>query len=204
MSNQVKFFFLTLILFLITIFMPVLSFAQSSKFYQITLNYDKGSFTLKDTVVFPGEISKATQEGAYKVELLSFSNTSLYTSNFDIATSIHGEEFDYTTGKVTSQTITVENTDVVINIPYFPNGKEINVYDLESKKVLTFSVEHFSEITPTQAQVSKPAETAIKDKSLLWISAVLMFIPVVLGLVFYIRHRKSQKNPPNPTQNQLQ
>src|SRR3989344_4760707 len=78
MHKQIKIFFLILTLFFVTVLIPSFAYAQNSKFYQVTLNYDKGSFTLKDIVVYPGEISKSAQEGAYKVELLSFSNSSLY------------------------------------------------------------------------------------------------------------------------------
>ena len=130
MLVRFKVFFFIIAIFLIELFLPSSSFAQSGKFYQLTLNYDKGNLKLNEVVVYPGEISVVNPGGSYKVELLSLSNTSLYTTNFEITTSFHGEEFDYTTGKVTSRSITVDNTDVVINIPYFPNGKEINVYDL--------------------------------------------------------------------------
>lgn len=138
-------------------FFPSPTFAQENKFYNVNLLYDKGKIDLKNIAVLPGEISQVAQEGEYRFELASLAGTILYSNRFEVPLSIHGEEIDPATGGFVSRTITQDQANIVVNVPYFPNGKEIDIYDPENKKILTIPVQHFAEITPSPTPVFKPA-----------------------------------------------
>lgn len=133
------------------------AFAQESRFYKINLISSQGKLELKDITVLPGAISTVPNEGAYQYDLLSFTGLSLFSDHFNVLPSTRSVRvFDTETGESTSEIIKEDNVRIVLGIPYFPNGKEIEVYDPENKKILTISVEHFAEITPSPTPVFNP------------------------------------------------
>ncbi len=182
---------------LIFIFLVQFSYAAQDKFYLLTLTYNNGSLQLKNVNVFPGTISQANQGGNYKAELISSSDQFLYKVNFDVPTSIHGEDFDYTTGKVTSKEAPVDNVDIVINVLYFPNGKEIDIYDPQNKKILVISVAHFAEVTPSPTPPFVVTKLE-KGLDLSWVigGVILLFIIVTISFFVYLKYQK----PQNPIQ----
>ena len=177
------------------ILFPVFSFAQGSKFYQLSLNYNKDNIALKSIVVLPGEISQVNLGGSYKIKLLSFSGSVLYQSNFDVQTSIHGEDFDYTTGKVTPRNIDVDNLDFILTIPYFPTGKEIDVYDSKNTKILTIPVQQFAEVTPSPTPAQKFVPTVAKKSGgdNLFLFLGLGVLPLGIGAIAYWHWRSKKK-----------
>lgn len=189
--NKMIFFLINTVLFL---FLSAGSiFAQESKFYHINLLYDKGKIELKNIAVLPGEISQVPQEGEYMAELISLSGTSLYNDHFQVPLSIHGEDIDPKTGQFTSKTIKTDNTQIILNIPYFPTGEMINIYDSQNTKILDIPVIGFAKVTPTP---SKSPETSVLDKP----NAKIFLILVVGGIVafalisffIYLKFKKSQ------------
>lgn len=180
--------FLFIVLSVVAILLSGIAFAQENKFYQLALTYSKGNIKAKDVIVLPGDISKINSGGDYRIELMSFSNTSLYKTNFDIPTSFHGEEFDYTTGKVTGKETTLDTLDLVLNVPYFSNGKKIDVYDPKSVKILTIPVQHFAEITPTPISPTPQYKVTKLEKGIggTWIIAggILLFVTIAGGLIY--------------------
>ncbi|MBI2028787.1 MAG: hypothetical protein HYT07_04225 [Candidatus Levybacteria bacterium] len=128
--------------------------AKESKFYHINLLYDKGNIELKNIAVLPGEISQVPQEGEYIVELISGVGTTLYIDHFQIPLTIHGEEIDPETGEFTSISVNLDSTEIVLNIPFFPDGKVINIYDSQNTKVLEIPVEGFSKAPDISSKTS--------------------------------------------------
>lgn len=183
-------------LLLIPIFLVQFSFAAQDKFYLLTLTYDNGNIQFKNVNVFAGIISQANQGGDYRAELISNSDRFLYKTNFDIPTSIHGEEFDYTTGKITQKEVELNNIDIILNVPYFPNGKEINIFDPKNKKILTISVAHFAEVTPTPISPTPPFAVTKLEKGIgvFWIigGGILLFVIITIGVFVYSRFKKPQ------------
>jgi len=184
--------------FLISLFLVKFSYAALEKFYLLTLTYNNGSIQLKNVNVLPGIISQANQGGNYRAELISNLNKFLYKITFDVPTltSIHGEDFDYTTGKVTSKETKLDTLDIVFNIPYSPNGKEIDVYDSENKKILTISVAHFAEVSPTPISPTPQYKVTKLEKgtSTSWVigGGILLFAITAIGIFAYLKTKKPQ------------
>lgn len=153
-------------------------FAQEGKFYHVNLLYDKGKIELKNIAVLPGEISQVPQEGEYKFELISFSDRVLYTNSFEFPLSIHGEDIDPKTGQFISKTVKTDNTEVIVNIPYFPDGEMINIYDSRNTKLLEIPVIGFAQITPTPSI----SITSISEKQ----NTKIFLIPILGGLIAVI------------------
>ena len=170
-------------------------FAQQSNFYRLSLTYNKNSIQLKDAIVLPGDISQVNLGGSYNLQLLSFSNALLYKTNFDIQTTIHGEDFDYATGKTTSKSLELDNVDFIINVPYFPNGKEIDIYDSKNAKILTIPVQQFAEVTPTvlPTQTFKPTKV-VKGIGLPWILGGAVLFMTISALIYW-KFKKKENSP---------
>lgn len=189
-----KLFILILLLSVFFLFFPNLIIAQESKFYNINLLYDKGKISLENIAVLPGDISKPSKEGDYRIELISLSGSSLFTDYFQIPLSIHGDEFDPKTGQFVAKIIKTDNAEIIVNIPYFPDGKAINIYDSQNTKVLEIPVIGFAQVTPTP---SKPHETSVLDQP----SVKILLITIVIGLVvfvtifLFIKLRRSKMEP---------
>lgn len=120
--------------------------AQGSKFYYIKLSYVQSKIELKDVGVLPGTISEVQREGNYEFKLLSLTGNALYANRFSFPEFLG------------------DSAEIALAVPYFPNGKEIDIYDSENKNILVIPVRQFSEITPPP--ISKTQEinpTLTKD-----------------------------------------
>lgn len=192
---NINFFKTSILVLLLSIFsfvFPNLVIGQESKFYNANLLYDKGKIELKDIAVLPGEISQIPQEGEYKFELISFAGTILYTNHFNVPLSIHGEEIDPTTGQFISKTIKTDNVEFILNIPYFPIGKSINIYDSKNINVLEIPVIGFAQVTPTPIKKSPFNNPNL----IIFLAPILGGIAIFAAIVIFKRHKK----PQNPIQ----
>lgn len=196
--NKMSLFLLNIAIFLFGSLLFLFSnptFAQEAKFYHVNLSYDAGKIELKDIAVFPGEISQIPQEGEYRFELVSLTGTILYTDHFDIPLSIHGERIDPNTGEFVSRTITTDNTEIVLNIPYSPNGKTINIYGSSNSKVLEVPVIGFAQITPSP--YLKSILTKLDSKVVLVIIFGGAIIAASIFVLFRGRFKKEEESIPN-------
>lgn len=191
--NNIRFFKLTIFILLFNFFSFVLPnsiIAQESKFYTLNLLYDKGEIELKDIAVLPGEISQVSQEGEYKFELVSFDDKILYNNHFNIPLSIHGEEIDPKTGQFISKTIKTDNVEFILNIPYFPIGKVINIYDSQNTKILEIPVIGFSQVTPTPIKKSP-----LTSPNLIMFLAPIVGVMVIFFTFVIVRKLKKPQEP---------
>lgn len=183
---NIRFFKLSILILLLNIFFlsfPNLIIAQESKFYNINLLYDKGEIELTNIAVLPGDISKPSKEGEYRIELISLSGSSLFTDYFQIPLSMHGEEFDSKTGQFVAKIIKTDNAEIIVNIPYFPDGEKINIYESQNTKVLEIPVIGFAQVTPTLTRApTKAPETSVLDTP----SVKILLITIVIGLVVFV------------------
>lgn len=177
---------------LLFLFSPTV-FAQESRFYKLNLVNTQEKLKLQDIVVLPGSISTAFTQGNYKYELLSLTGSSLYTSHFNVPPSTRSVRIiDRDTGQVTFETVNEENVVITLGIPYFRNGKEVDIYDPENKKILTISVEHFAEITPSPTPVFNP--TLAKDNGggniLLYIGLGSLGFGIAYAVYLFLKSRR--------------
>lgn len=191
--SRIRLFSLSLIIFFFVFLGNV--YAQD-RFYHLNLFYSKGELELKSLAVIPSENPQAFQEGEYRLELNSFNKELLHTNRFQITLLTHGEEIDPETGKFISKTLAQDSSEISLRIPYFPNGKEIDIYDPDNKKILTIPVAQFAEITPTPISPTPQYKITKLEKGIStpWIigGGILFILFVSTGVFVYIRFKKPQ------------
>lgn len=121
--------------------------SQESKIYDLRLNYDKGNISLVSEIAVRSGYAPDRQvqpETGYKMDVLSMTDSVLYSFMFEAPNKICTDKIDPVTKALTGGCVEAEKSDFSFVIPYFENGKVINIYDPEGKKVFFASVEHLS------------------------------------------------------------
>lgn len=118
--------------------------SAESKIYILDLNYDKGDLSLLNIFVKPGYApDKATQpEVGYTADVISFKGRILYSFKFEIPLEIYAVpplETDETGGL-----ISLDRVNFTLLVPYFENGKTINIYDPNGAKKLSVDIQQFA------------------------------------------------------------
>jgi hypothetical protein len=130
-------------------------YAAEQKVYRVTLEYDDGEVSFDNVILTLGAFNEPfTSSGDYRIDLVSFDNEALYSEKFDfnleVAAIAPPEWFDeegnqiYIPGE-DEQPQDLTKTTKEILIPYFSNGKQINVYH-QTELILEESVVHFSDL----------------------------------------------------------
>ena len=140
------------IFILISVILASTTYAQLQKIYQIGLRLQENSLILDSVVVsngYPDDLRLQPKQG-YFLELKSFENKTLFSRYFDfpqIAAAPPKEWFDRNGRQIYFPNITGQLAlkSVLLSIPYFKDGKEIEIYK-SNKRVLTIDVSAFSEI----------------------------------------------------------
>ena len=120
--------------------------ASEQRVYDLTLSYDKGAITKKSLVVTIGVFTSVLNQPAdgYHLELKSFDDDKvLYSEKFSF--DLIGQQISIQGQKP----FAVEDDERELVFPYFPNGKEIDIYDSKNTKILTIPVQQFAEVTPS-------------------------------------------------------
>jgi len=181
--------------------------SHENKVYLIDLNYDAGVLSLNDVVTkagFPPETpSQSTQ--AWRIDLISFQDQVLYSSTFDIPNvllqvpPLEGEPAG-------GGPIILENLNFSIIVPYYPNGRDVNIFANNGTLVLSADVSQFAscnldsicehnENYQTCPEDCAPVAssnlggTGIVQSNLMYLVALVTVIAVSV-LVFIIRMRK--------------
>lgn len=118
----------------------------ANEIYVLDLNYDKGNINLIDVSVKQGYAPdrRIQPEDGYRCDVVSFSNTVLYSFKFEIPRilmtppPLPGEE--------PRGPIYLDNVNFTLLIPYFENGKSINIYDPSNFLVLSVDVSQFAKL----------------------------------------------------------
>ncbi len=168
----------------------------NNNIYLITLNYKKivtsqgiaiaDSLSLVSIIKTQGIVS-AEGVGTYRLEIVSNNNQVLSSIKFNPPETQSSNKV----GKVG-----ISNTDFTISVPFFENGKLINIYNSHDKKVLEIPVDAFQEskqskqqllllmpkgITKETEAIKVPAEETILKISFSW---WYIAAPVLLIIVF--------------------
>ena len=125
---------------------------QMQKIYQVGLELQDNLLVLRHISLadgYPDDIRVQPQQG-YFLALKSFKNETLYSRYFDfpkIAAAPPKEWFDEKGRQifVPNKTQPIISKTMLLSIPYFKEGREIEVYK-SGKRVLTVDVSPFSEI----------------------------------------------------------
>jgi hypothetical protein len=131
---------------LVALLISAAATAADAGFYNLQLNYDKGNITLKSLVFTPGTLSPTRiQPGpGYTAELVSLTGDLLYEMTFEIPLTISIDTLDSETGQLAGGTIELDRTEFSLRIPYYPDGKTINIFNPDSVKVLVIDVEYLA------------------------------------------------------------
>jgi|SRR3989344_503687 len=192
---------------LLTIFSIILlsnlAYAQTNHYYEINLEYNRGEITLNSIQVNPllDENDLENIEGGYIAEVKSFDNEVLNLTFFDIPTTIIYDNFDPETGEaIGGGIIELNETEAIINVPYFKNAKEINIYDSEINKKLTIDVSDYAKDSLVKKEIIdaiKPEkqeilEVEIKDTKnhAIYIFGLLFALLVIIILMIHLYRKR--------------
>ena len=146
MKNKIK---LIIIGIALLILLSNMILATENRTYELKLNYDRGIITFKDVIVKPSLAEeKAQPETGYKLELVSFTNEVLDSFKFEIPLTLFIDGIDPKTERLTGGTTQMNKTDFSLRIPYFKNGKTINLYNQNNTKILSIDVGYFAQLCP--------------------------------------------------------
>lgn len=170
--------FIYIIIF--TLLPTILVRADSNMVYVVNLEYSYGKINMENVYVRSGNISiKLEKVGDYRYELISFNNEVLYTSQFDIKTSFIAPPPIGWEG--TNQTVELEELSFTLTVPYFEDGKTINIYNPENDKVLSVDVGYF---------VIEKEKTR---KIYYLIGGMVILIVIGVSVYFYLKRKFSTK-----------
>ncbi|MCK5283793.1 MAG: hypothetical protein KAK00_10425 [Nanoarchaeota archaeon] len=108
----------------------------------LKLNYNDGNITLLNSTVkygfFPDR--RYQPDYGYRAEVISFEDSLLYEFRFKAPNEIFVDGTDED-GEISGGKIALENVNFALNVPYYEEMKEINIYSSEDEIVGSFSFE---------------------------------------------------------------
>jgi hypothetical protein len=189
-----------LIIFLIIISLTTFVSAEVQHYYEIDLMYDHEEIYYKNIKVIPSNEDLTIPEGKYIAELVSLDNQILNITFFAFPLTILWDGVNEETGEIDrGGMIELNQTEIILFIPYFENAQEINIYDWDLNKKLTIPLTDFSEETLVENFEEDPmekqsqqfiekenSETSQTENSYLWLWLTLGFV-FILALIMIIR-----------------
>ncbi len=186
------------IVLILMLFMLVTSVsAQIDHYYKIDLIYQQGNISYKTISVEPSEEQLKTTEGLFIAEVVSFDNKILNLTYFDISTTLFVDYLNPETGEIGSgDIIELNESEVVLYVPYYKNAKEINIYDWDLNKKLSIEVSSYAKETAIAEEIKEaekveevaeekvvPEETIDENKT---INNVLFGMFIAVGIVIIL------------------
>lgn len=205
MKNKLTILILAVLMF--TLVRVNLGSAQENKIYDINLSYDKGNISLISEILVrdgyaPGR--KIQPDAGYKSEILSLTDNVLYSFKFEIPNKICSDRMDPKTKEVSGGCVLNDKANFALIMPYFENGKVINIYDADGKKVFFASVEHLAktcgdsicqEYETGQTCPADCSPAAGKEKiSMKLIAGAAAVVAVIVVAAIVIAKRKKNNN----------
>lgn len=144
-NHKISICLLTLFLFFTGVLGSVA--AAENELYTLSLHYDKGKLSLNKEISLSTGYApdKKTQpKEGYRSEVLSFNDDVLYSLLFEVPNKECYDSIDIETGQWSGECVEVDKTDFILSLPYFENGKVIDIYDMDNEKVLSVSIEHLA------------------------------------------------------------
>ena len=138
---------ISIAIILVTIFFVSNSvLALENKIYLLSLHYDQDSIELNEISVKTGYAPdrRVQPELGYKTELISFTEEVLYSFRFESSVLECSDTFDPETEEMSGECVQLEEGNIILLIPYFEDGKTINIYDSDGNHVLSVDVSKFN------------------------------------------------------------
>ncbi len=179
--------------FLLVFFILLLSSLVSAEvqhYYDLELQHLNGEIKLISSNVVPATVKLPEYHGGFVAEIKSADNKVLNITYFDIPLIEFYDEFDITTGEIIDGRISVLNeTNVILKLPYYKNAKEINIYDPDISLKLTIDVIPYSKKAIEEKipiERFAPREMVKKPITSSWWYGVLIIIFILLIIVIWI------------------
>jgi len=121
-----------------------LTYGAENKIYVLNLNYNQGKLSLVDVSVEIGYSPdrKIQPEEGYRCEVISFMGDVLYSFKFELPVKLA------TPPPLKNENVTsivyLDNVNFTLLIPYYKNGRAINIYDQYNFLVLSVDVSNFA------------------------------------------------------------
>jgi hypothetical protein len=177
------------LLLLIIIFSMVIASVNAATYYSIILDYDRGDIKLNNIKLVENEqeLDFSKNTGDYELKIRSFNGVELFTTNFEIDTTIYSaplpEWFDDEGNQIVipedDEDIELEKTSKVVFAPYFENAKEgiieKNKGTLLSINLADYSVCNENKICDgTEDYMTCPSDCKLNwwDKLVLWFKSI--------------------------------
>jgi hypothetical protein len=155
-AGRVALVFLT-ILFAMCAILSLVAAESNSKFYSLSLNYNKGAITINSFIVKAGAPSSPYPStlNAYKIVMKDNSGKIVYSNNFDIPNIIYEQKGTDGEGNIISETEILDTVSFSLFTPYFEGIKTILIYDNNEKLVLKVLTKDLSGLkSPLQAMAA--------------------------------------------------
>jgi len=115
-----------------------------NQYYILDLKYDYGNISLiKSSVEINTEIENFP--GEYTLKILAFDGGVLHTESFEIPKLFIYDIVDPVTGNIIGgDMMELNETNFSLKLPYYKNTKSIEIYDVNSTKLLTIDVSMYA------------------------------------------------------------
>jgi len=157
--------------------------AQNTDVYVLNINYNKGNLSLINIHLEQGYMPDMEQpETGYRCEVISLSDEVLYSFRFVIPNTVSPPP--PRPGEEPTGAIYLDNVNFTLILPYFEEGKLINIYD--PKDTLLFSID-ISEFARPKPPVTSTTLETIEDRrypDYLSYAAILLVLAVIVFLVY--------------------
>lgn len=196
---------LIIAILIVFLFVPSV-FAIEQRVYDLTLKYNKGVIVKQSLIVTIGAFNevKDQPDDGYRLELKSFDDKILYSQKFGFDLSVAFSPsppgtFDEEGRQISipkENTIVFDESEKELIFPFFPNGKQIDIYDSKNIKVLTIPVMQFAEVSPTPISPTPQYKVTKMEKGIgtPWIigGGILLFVITAISGFVYSRFKKPQ------------
>ena len=194
----------TILLILMAVILCNVANANLNHYYEIKLKYNQGNITLKSIQVKPiiNEEDLENIEGGYIAEAKSFDDKLLNLTFFNIPLKILYDSINNETGEINGGgIIELNQSEVIIKVPYFENAKEINIYDINISKKLKIDVSDYAKSSAKQQSVAEPEQkknipikeeikSAESKNNYLFYTLIVLMAIIILAMIYLLRKRK--------------
>ena len=176
----------------------------AQNFYEFNLKYGQGNYSFNSLNIVYLDNNMQKLLGGYVAEIVSFDDKVLNLTFFDIPLLVLYDQFDEETGEVTGGgQIILDEKEITLQLPYYKNAKEINIYDKDLIKMLTIDVSSFSKDISVKKEAElikkipeKMEDTIIKEEMekgknynlYLAIVGILIIILIIAALLIKRKH----------------
>ena len=192
-----------IILILFILILSNIVYAEPNSYYEVNLEYKSGDLFLKNIEVKLNADKIGGGVGNYAATIISFSEDILNITFFEIPLTILYDNIDPETGEIVGGgLIELNETEIILRLPYYENAQEIIFYNPDLEEILVVDVSQFSKdyekkevLTPEEAEerrqvVEQDEKTLTNTLSDYWWVLLTILIVLIIILIYSLRKKK--------------